>query len=265
MPCKGVKFYAFDNRKCPRFRHSHPGDGFLTRFIESDKDIKVVTSASNGQIAVDNVQPGKYDVVVLDIEMPVMDGMTALPLILKADPAVQVIIASTLTIANAAITLKAMEMGAADCLAKPTSRELAGSTAFQDELTQKVKALGNVARKKRGRTTTPVTATTATAVKSSPSATAAAPAAATGAKKFALRPEIIKYPPDIIAVGSSTGGPQALLQFFTDLKVKVRQPIFITQHMPATFTTILAEHISKQSGLLCHEAKEGDVVEGGHI
>ena len=239
--------------------------GFLTRFIESDKDIKVVTSASNGQIAVDNVQPGKYDVVVLDIEMPVMDGMTALPLILKADPAVQVIIASTLTIANAAITLKAMEMGAADCLAKPTSRELAGSTAFQDELTQKVKALGNVARKKRGRTTTPVTATTATAVKSSPSATAAAPAAATGAKKFALRPEIIKYPPDIIAVGSSTGGPQALLQFFTDLKVKVRQPIFITQHMPATFTTILAEHISKQSGLLCHEAKEGDVVEGGHI
>ena len=240
--------------------------GFLTRFIESDKDIKVVTSASNGQMAVDNVQPGKYDVVVLDIEMPVMDGMTALPLILKADPAVQVIIASTLTIANAAITLKAMEMGAADCLAKPTSRELAGSTAFQDELTQKVKALGNVARKKRGRTATAVTATAA-AAKSAPSATiAAAPAsAATGAKKFGLRPEIIKYPPDIIAIGSSTGGPQALLQFFTDLKVKVRQPIFVTQHMPATFTTILAEHISKQSGLLCHEAKEGDIVEGGRI
>jgi len=229
--------------------------GFLTRFIESDPDIKVVASASNGQLAVNNMGPAKFDVVVLDIEMPVMDGMTALPLILQADPSVQVIIASTLTKANAAITLKAFEMGASECLAKPTSHELSGSNAFQDELVQKVKTLGLVARKKRGSGEKPAAAK---------SAITAAPVV-TAPKKFALRSELIKYAPDIIAVGSSTGGPQALLQFFTDLKGKVRQPIFVTQHMPPTFTTILAEHIAKQSGLLCHEAKEGDIIEGGHI
>jgi two-component system chemotaxis response regulator CheB len=229
--------------------------GFLTRFIESDPDNKVITSVSNGKLAVDSLEPSKYDVVVLDIEMPVMDGMTALPLILKADPAVQVVIASTLTKANASITLDALKSGAAECLAKPTSQELAGSNAFQDELARKVKSLGHVARRKRGSAVKPAAVKTATTAASAPPEQ----------KKFTLRPEIIKYAPDIIAVGSSTGGPQALLQFFTDLKVKVRQPIVITQHMPPTFTTILAEHISKQSGLLCQEAKDGDVVEGGHI
>ncbi len=237
--------------------------GFLTRFIESDPDIKVVASMSNGQLAVNSMAPGKFDVVVLDIEMPVMDGMTALPLILKADPAVQVVMASTLTKANAAITFKALEIGASECLAKPTSQELAGSTSFRDELTQKVKALGLVARRKRGITEKPQAVAAATS--SSPSAFKTATPAAALPKKFALRPEIIKYAPDVIAVGSSTGGPQALMQFFTDLKTTVRQPIFVTQHMPPTFTTILAEHITKQSGLKCHEAVEGEVVEGGNI
>jgi two-component system chemotaxis response regulator CheB len=228
--------------------------GFLTRFIESDTSLKVTTSLSNGQLAVGSMEPGKYEVVVLDIEMPVMDGMTALPLILKADPNVQVIIASTLTQANAAITMKALQSGAAECLAKPTSQELVGSNAFQDELAQKVKALGVTARRKRGATFTPAVAVTSSA--------AAMPATA---KKFTLRSEIIKYAPDVIAIGSSTGGPQALLQFFTDLKGKVRQPIFITQHMPPTFTTILAENIAKQGDLSCHEAKDGETVEGGHV
>jgi len=227
--------------------------GFLTRFIESDTSLKVTTSLSNGQLAVGSMEPGKYEVVVLDIEMPVMDGMTALPLILKADPNVQVIIASTLTQANAAITMKAMQTGAADCLAKPTSQELAGSTNFQDELAQKVRALGVSSRRKRGGASTPAVA-----------GSAITPAPST-AKKFTLRPEIIKYAPDVIAIGSSTGGPQALLQFFTDMKGKARQPIFITQHMPPTFTTILAENIAKQGGLNCHEAKDGEPVEGSNI
>ena len=236
--------------------------GFLTRFIESDPEIKVVASVSNGQLAVGSMTPGKFDVVVLDIEMPVMDGMTALPLILKSDPAVQVVMASTLTKANAAITLKALEIGAAECLAKPTSQELAGSTAFRDDLIQKVKALGMVARRRRGITERPqsTAAASGTATNKAP-----APATAPAPKKFTLRPEIIKAAPDVIAIGSSTGGPQALMQFFSDLKGGVKQPIFITQHMPATFTTILAEHIAKQSGLQCHEAVEGEVIQGGQI
>lgn len=221
--------------------------GFLTRFIETDPQLKVTASFSNGQIAVNNIGRDKFDVIVLDIEMPVMDGMTALPLLLKADPAVQVIIASTLTQANAAITLKAFEMGAAECLAKPTSQELAGSMAFQESLVQKVKTLGLVAQKHRG------------------GATSSIVKAPSNASKLPLRPETFKMAPEAIAVGSSTGGPQALMQFFTDLKDGIKQPIFITQHMPPTFTTILAEHIAKQSGLGCREGKDGETVEAGRI
>jgi two-component system chemotaxis response regulator CheB len=234
--------------------------GFLTRFIESEPDIKVITSASNGQFAVSSMGPGKFDVVVLDIEMPVMDGMTALPLILRSDPDVQVLIASTLTKANAAITIRALQAGAAECLAKPSTREMLGLTAFREDLTRKVKTLGLVARRKRGLIEKPAAVITTAKSVPQPSATQTATQ-----KNFHLRPEIIKIAPDAIAIGSSTGGPQALMQFFSDLKGGVRQPIFVTQHMPAMFTAILAEHIAKQSGLLCHEARDGETVEGGHI
>jgi len=232
--------------------------GFLTRFVESDAEIKVVSSVANGQRALKSMERASFDVILLDIEMPVMDGMSALPMILKADPNVQVIIASSLTKENAAITLKALEMGAAECLTKPSSRELTGSTIFRDDLVEKVKALGHLARKKRGilpsRPQTPLAKTPA-AVKAAPTV-----------KKFTLRNETLKMVPEAIAIGSSTGGPQALLQFFTEFKGRAfRQPIFVTQHMPPMFTTILAEHIGKQSGLKCKEAAEGDVVQGGHI
>jgi len=202
-----------------------------------------------------SMERASFDVIVLDIEMPVMDGMTALPLILKADSSVQVIIASTLTKENAAITLRALEMGAAECLAKPTSQELAGSTSFQDNLVEKVKTLGQLARRKRGVKARIAGGVAVAALKAPPPP-----------KKFTLRStDSSKFVPDVIAIGSSTGGPQALLQFFTELKGGFRQPIFVTQHMPPTFTAILAEHIAKQSGLKCKEAAEGDVVHGGHI
>ena len=84
-------------------------------------------------------------------------------------------------------------------------------------------------------------------------------------RKFTLRSEIIKVSPNVIAVGSSTGGPQALLQFFSELKDDIKQPIFVTQHMPPTFTTILAEHIAKHSNLKCMEAVEGEIIQDGHV
>ncbi len=232
--------------------------GFLTRFIESDPGIKVTASVSNGQIAINNIKRTSFDVIVLDIEMPVMDGMTALPLLLKEDPCVQVVIASTLTKENAVITLKALHAGAAECLAKPTAKEMSESTIFRDSLVEKIKALGQLARRKRGKVlSTPTTKKTEDTISSDK--------VSLPAKKFSLRPEIIKIMPDVITIGSSTGGPQALLQFFVELKDNVKQPIFVTQHMPPTFTTILAEHISKHSGLKCAEATEGDIVQNGHI
>ncbi len=236
--------------------------GFLTRFIEEDTDIIVRSSAINGQMALDNMKHNTYDVIVLDIEMPVMDGLTALPKILKADPYVQVIIASTLSRENAAVTLKAFSMGAAECFAKPTSGEMSGSTLFRDSLVEKVRELGMLAKRKRARATGQK-APKFSAGKSKFSEAAVKPAISLLSKPFKLKQNVIKKRPAVIAVGSSTGGPQALLKFFADLGASkgVEQPIFITQHMPPTFTTILADHISKNSGLKCTEAQDGMAIE----
>lgn len=230
--------------------------GFLTRFIEEDPKLKVVSSMANGQLALTALERTQVDVIVLDIEMPVMDGLTALPLLLKRDPNMQIIMASTLTKENAVITLRCMQAGASECLAKPTSQELAGSNAFKQSLIDKVKTLGGVARKRRARQGV---------VGDASKAKVADAPVVPPLKKFTLMKEIIKSRPDVIAIGSSTGGPQALLQFFAELKPAIKQPIFVTQHMPPTFTTILAEHISKQTGYVCAEAIDGEVVQSGRV
>jgi len=90
--------------------------GLITRMLEADPDVSVTASVGNGQLAVNQLtrHPGVIDVVILDIEMPVMDGLTALPLLLQADPNIKVIMASTLTKRNAEISLKALSAGATE-------------------------------------------------------------------------------------------------------------------------------------------------------
>ncbi len=234
--------------------------GFLSRYIDAGGDLKVVASAPNGQMALSTIERQQIDVVVLDIEMPVMDGITALPLILKQDPDVAVVMASTLTKENAAITLRCMQMGAIECLAKPTSSEMSGSTQFQDALVAKVRAIGrSVQRKRAQKGTQQRTATTAVP--------AARPVPAEPAsRKIVLRPApAVARVPEVLAIGSSTGGPQALTQFFTELKTPIKQPVFVTQHMPPTFTAILAENIARHSGLTCREAVDGESVQDSTI
>ncbi len=229
--------------------------GFLTRYIEAASDLKVVASAPNGQMALSTLDRQQIDVVVLDIEMPVMDGITALPLILQRDPHIAVIMASTLTQENAAISLKCLQAGATECLAKPTSSEMSGSSAFQDALVLKVREIGRAVQKRRGM----------------PSAAQAAPSHVVSAapavdKKIQLRAAPLAWrAPDVIAVGSSTGGPQALTQFFSELKAPIKQPVLLTQHMPPMFTAILAENLARHSGMPCREAQHGERVEGGTI
>lgn len=230
--------------------------GFFTRFIETAPDLKVVASAGNGEQAVSLLDRMSVDVVLLDIEMPVMDGTTALPLFLKKDPALGIIMASSLTQENAQLALKCLQMGATECIAKPTSSEMQGSNTFQETLIIKVRAAGLAARRKRG----------------GPGASLAVPAprAPVGveppSRGLTLRPVPAGMrAPDVVAIGSSTGGPQALMRFFGDLKTPLRQPVVVTQHMPATFTPILAENIERTTGLPCREAKEGEPLLGGNI
>ncbi len=215
--------------------------GIIGRALESSPQINVVLRAGNGRELLDQLRSARVDVVVLDIEMPVMDGLTALPLILKAAPDVRVIMVSTLTTRGADVTMRALQLGAADYVPKPTSlANVSGDDLFRRDLISKVRALGA----RRGR-----------------QAITPAPA---GAKKPTLR-SAPPLPPRVLAIGSSTGGPQALLSLIPALGRNFPLPILLTQHMPAAFTGMLAEHINRLNGPTCAEAIDGEALRPGHV
>lgn len=235
---------------------SHVIRGLLSRTLDSDPGIKVVATASNGRAAIDEVTKTELEVVVLDIEMPIMDGMTALPQLLAARPGIQVIMASTLTLKGASISMKALSKGAADYVPKPTSTgEINSAEEFKRDLIAKVKSWGVVARRRRGAaarqgTVEPVSTVSARRIPAGP---------------VKLRDVPTLFRPDCIAIGSSTGGPQALFKVFQMMGKVTNLPVFVTQHMPATFTTILAEHLAQASGMPAAEAKDGEPVMPGRI
>ncbi len=231
--------------------------GMLSRWLESEPGISVVNTSGNGLIALNALPKYHPEVIILDIEMPVMDGMTALPKLLEADPDIKVVMASTLTLRNADISLRALSSGAADYIPKPTStRDILAADHFKRDLIEKVKALGEVRRRK---------------VRPARRAKTSAPAAAAGKRPAIYRdtPVVLRNSamlvPNVLAIGSSTGGPQALFKLFESLGNKVQLPIFITQHMPPTFTTILAEHIARVAKMPCAEAQDGEAVQAGQI
>jgi len=189
----------------------------------------------------------------------VMDGIQALPELLKVDTKIKVIMSSTLTTRNADISIKAMNAGAADYVPKPTSpKDISGDGDFRRSLVEKVRALGGAHQRQTGKTP------------------AAAPAAAAGKTRGIPVPSLTPTEPiqlrkrgvgkpHVLAIGSSTGGPQALFAFLKGLSKNINVPVVITQHMPATFTAILAEHITRSTGWDCSEAKDGDVLEKNKI
>jgi two-component system chemotaxis response regulator CheB len=239
--------------------------GLVGRWLDEEPGLAVVASHRNGRLAVDDVLRSNPDVVILDIEMPDMDGLTALPLLIEKKKNLVVVVASTLTRRNAEISLKALSLGAADYIPKPESNSgITTSTDFRRELIAKVLSLGQRA-KHRG---LPGQAPSA---RPAPRTGAGAPPAPTGALKasrpatFTIRP-YSSVKPRILAIGSSTGGPQALNTLFNEIGSSIGQvPVVLTQHMPPTFTAILAEHITKAAGRPAAEGRDGDVVRPGHI
>jgi two-component system chemotaxis response regulator CheB len=230
--------------------------GLISKALEADRGIKVIHSASNGQMAVEIAGRSNVEVVVLDVEMPVMDGLTALPKLLAAKPGLQVVMASTLTRRNADISLQALGAGAADYVAKPSSSsELVSAESFKRELTSKVKELGQAYRRKHPESATAPAPARRTIVPLKPVGPPA---------PIKLRPEAT-IQPEILAIGSSTGGPQALFKVLGGLGGKAELPILVTQHMPATFTAILAEHIAQASRIPTAEAHDGEPVVRGRI
>ncbi len=208
----------------------------LARMLQAEPDIEVVARVGDGAQAIAALVPGAVDVLILDIEMPVMDGLAALPALLKADPGLRVIMASTLTTRGADIAMRALRLGAADYLPKPTAAEISASDGFRAELVAKVRGL---ARLRRGIV---------------PAATAKLPARAAG-----------RGVPRLIAIGSSTGGPQALFTLAQGLGRRLGVPLVLTQHMPVGFTALLAQHIAKLDGPGCSEAVDGEPLRADHI
>ena len=256
--------------------------GIINRMVQSDPMIKVVKSVSNGEMAVNEVKADKnIEIVILDIEMPVKDGITALPEIIQANRNVQVIMSSTLTEHNAEISMRALSLGACDYVTKPTSTTTLNSDKmYQAELIEKIKTFGARARKnKRIADERPVSPSVKKENKSSNIAKLAdikheklvgnGQPVGEGRSLYdgefkTVKPNF-KILPEILAIGSSTGGPPALFKIFEQIGTSIRQPIVLTQHMPATFTKILAEHIGKVSGKQTMEGQDGMLIEPGKV
>ncbi len=229
--------------------------GLISRWIETEPDFVVAATMRTGRDAVNHIERVDPDVVVLDIEMPDLDGISALPLLLAKKPDLVVIMASTLTRRNAEISFRALALGAADYIPKPESTRTAGNAEiFRHELIGKIRSLA--ARRR-----------TAIRVEASPPL---APTPGPVREALPRRPPPLRpfslVAPRAVLIGSSTGGPQALMTLVAQLGPVIdRVPILITQHMPPMFTTILAEHLTRVSGRAALEGVDGEVIKPGRI
>jgi two-component system chemotaxis response regulator CheB len=224
-------------------------------WLRAAPDLEVVATHANGRRAVDDVAKSRPDVVVLDLEMPEMDGLTALPLILERAPGTVVLVASSLTRRGAEISLRALTRGAADYLAKPEAVQgQSGAEPFRDELLAKIRALGRRAR--------PAPAVRSSARKAVAVAATVPARAKPPVKLRAYNPG----PVTALVIGSSTGGPQALNKLFTAIGPAIGHlPVLVTQHMPPTFTAILAEHVARAAGRPAAEGQHGELIRPGRV
>jgi len=233
----------------------------LTRWISAERDMMVAACACTGREAVQQVEDCDPDVVVLDVDMPELDGISALPLLLKKKRDLVVIMASTLTRRSAEVSLRALSLGAADYVPKPEAApDTSTSLAFHRELIDKIRNLGH-----RGRLLARQGTLGAVSHQPPPVPRGRTSLPQTETAPFSLRPFAATLP-RVLLIGSSTGGPQALSTLIGQIGATIeRAPILITQHMPATFTTVLAEHLTRVSGRRVGEAEHDDPVVAGAV
>jgi two-component system chemotaxis response regulator CheB len=238
--------------------------GSLGRIIDAEPDLHVVTTAVNGKDALDALRANAVDVVLLDVEMPVMDGLTTLPILVEQYPTVRVIMASSLTHDGASVTMRALALGAADFVHKPRAKDgVAAIAALAKELTAKIRALGRSEWNHRPVIHRAPLSSSVSSLTPIPArlTSAAAPVVYTG--QGTARDLLGNR--SVVAIAASTGGPNALCDVLRDLPVNFPFPVLITQHMPPIFTTMLAQRIDRESALACSEACDGEPVQPGHI
>lgn len=211
----------------------------LSVMLEGDSRIEVAATASSGKLAMNWIATVHPDVVTLDVEMPEWDGLRTLREIRTVYPTLPVIMCSSLTTHGATTAIEALSLGASDCIAKPTSLGADdGQQAFRRELAEKILGLcpqGSLGGAKR-----------------------VEPAPAVAPRRSALL-----GPVDVLAIGCSTGGPQALTALFGQLPAPVGVPTVVVQHMPPIFTRMLAARLNDSTRHAVHEGAEGVAIAPG--
>lgn len=206
-------------------------------------DIEVVGTASDGRLGLRKIADLKPDVVTLDVEMPGMDGLEALAHIRRDHPDLAVIMYSTLTARGAAATFDALSLGAVDYATKPSgavNRE-AAANQVRDNLLPLVRLWGHRSAP-RPRAASPVTVVEETTPVVLPTGRV-----------------------DLVVIGVSTGGPDALATLIPAVRADLPVPVVIVQHMPPVFTTMLAQRLDNLSGLHVAEAQDGETARGGNV
>ena len=213
--------------------------------LDGDPALRVVGTAANGRLALAKLNQLAPDLVTLDIEMPEMDGLETLRELRKTHPRLPVIMFSTLTERAAKATLEALALGANDYVAKPANvgSVAAGMESVRSQLVPKIKALC-AARLPAGppRAAAPALRPRATPVRTTAATT-----------------------PEVLAVGCSTGGPEALARVLKALPAALPVPVVVVQHMPPVFTAMFAQRLDAQCALRVREAVDGDVLEPGLV
>ncbi|MCJ2059519.1 chemotaxis-specific protein-glutamate methyltransferase CheB [Methylobacterium sp. J-048] len=239
--------------------------GLVARWI-AEAGFELAGTASNGRIALEMMAKHDPDVVLLDIEMPELDGTTALPRMLAMSPNLQVVMMSTLTTRNADISLKCLALGAVDYIAKPESnRGVTTSETFRVELIERVRVFG--AARARARRPAGAPGVQPAPAHAAPALAPVAPAPRPPTP-FTLRPKVrSRTQPRALLIGSSTGGPRAVGELLEGIGAATlrRLPVLIVQHMPPIFTAVFAEHLSTRTGLRAAEGKADERLEAGRI
>ena len=230
--------------------------GLLRSMVTRDNDLAVIATSTDGIEGLDAYKQHRPDIVLMDIEMPRMDGLTCVKEILAFDPKANIIMCSSLTKTGSEMTCKALNLGALDFLTKPSSQSVDRSADFEQELVAKIKAISQ----SRFR------------LKSTPAASGAADTP----KSSLLKPDetpptrvfegaLPRNFPLAVAIGASTGGLQATIEVLKKIDENLMVPIFITQHLPEGFAVSFADNIQRQTGMTTHAAEENMLIEPGHV
>lgn len=250
----------------------------LKDIVNECQELNVVGIAANGQEAIDMAAKLKPDIISMDYEMPLLDGVSAVKIIMEKNPT-PIIMFSSMTYEGARITLDALEAGALDFMNKNFAEVSANSASFKKKFHEKLIYFSKHANTKATPTLSTVQRTSSVSpssqIKPRRDFSQTRAASTSNLKNDAVdtssasargpRPEKIKGKVKLLAIGASTGGPVALADIITALPANFPAPILVIQHMPENFTRAFAERLNRQSALNVKEAETGDRISRGSV